>query len=435
MSPTTAIVVGGGFAGVGCAKELARHDVEVTLIDKHNYHQFQPLLYQVATAELATADVARPLRGIFRKEPHVTVRQSEVTAIDAAAGAVTTREGRRYEADYLVLAAGSRPNFFSTPGAEEHAFPLYSVADAERLRSRLFEVFEDADADPRRIDQGALTVVVIGAGATGVETAGAVADLVNDVLPDRYRDLDLHRARIELIDHGPVVLAPFSDKAHAYTAAKLTHAGVHLRLGVGVGEVTPEKVVLGDGTEVLTRVAVWAGGIQAAEAAGLSGLPRGRGGRITAEPDLSVEGLPQVYVVGDVANVPGADGQALPQLGSVALQSGRWAARNIVAHRDGKPTRPFHYKDKGIMAMIGRGAAVAEMGSHHHELHGPVAFAAWLGVHAWLLSGVHERVDAFIAWGWDFLAERRMSSIIDDPEAARIDWGDGPDPDPERDRT
>jgi NADH dehydrogenase len=426
METTTAIVVGGGFAGVGCARELARHGIDVTLIDRHNYHQFQPLLYQVATAELATADVARPLRSIFRRDPHVTVRQSEVAAIDPAATAVTTKEGRRYEADYLVLAAGSQPNFFSTPGADEHAFPLYSVADAEQLRSRLFEVFEDADADPRRIDQGALNIVIIGAGATGVETAGAVADLVNDVLPDRYRDLDLNRTRIELIDHGPVVLAPFSDKAHAYTASKLTHAGVHLRLGIGVSEITADRVVLGDGTEIPTRVVVWAGGIKAASAAALSGLPLGRGGRIAGEPDLSVAGLPRVYAVGDLANIPGADGQPLPQLGSVALQSGRWAAKNIVAHRDGKPTTPFRYKDKGMMAMIGRGAAVAEMGSHHHELHGRIAFAAWLGVHAWLLSGVHERVDAFLSWGWDFLAERRTSSIIDDPEAARIDWGDEP---------
>jgi NADH dehydrogenase len=423
---TTAIVVGGGFAGVGCAKELAKHGVEVTLIDRHNYHQFQPLLYQVATAELGTADVARPLRAIFRKSPHVEVRQSEVTAIDPATASVTTREGRRYEADYLVLAAGSQPNFFSTPGADEHAFPLYSLADAEKLRSRLFEVFEDADADPRRIDEGALNIVIIGGGATGVETAGAVAELVNDVLPNRYRSLDLHRARIELIDHGPVVLAPFSEKAHAYTAAKLSHAGVHLRLGVGVSEIRPDRVLLSDGTEILTRVAVWAGGIKAAGAAALSGLPLGRGGRIASEADLSVEGLPHVYAIGDLANIPGADGQVLPQLGSVALQTGRWAARNIVAHAEGKPTRSFHYKDKGIMAMIGRGSAVAEMGSHHHELHGPVAFAAWLGVHAWLLRGVHERVDAFISWGWDFVAERRTCSIIDDPEAARIDWGDEP---------
>ena len=169
---------------------------------------------------------------------------------------------------------------------------------------------------------------------------------------------------------------------------------------------------------------VWAGGIQAPELAAELGLPQGRGGRLTVEPDLTVEGFPQVYAIGDVANIPDHDGNDLPQLGSVALQAGRWAADNILADHAGKPRRPFHYKDKGIMAMIGDGAAIAEMGAHHHELHGHVAFAAWLGVHAWLMSGVRQRVDAFVSWGWDFLGSSRSNSIIDDPDTAQIDWGD-----------
>jgi len=419
--------VGGGFAGVGCAKELGKHDVRVTLLDKHNYHQFQPLLYQVATAELSATDVGRSLRAIFKNAPSVDVRQVEVTAVDPATRSATTAHGDTFSADYLVLAAGSRPNFFGTPGAEEHAFPLYALPDAKKLRTRLFEVFEEADDNPQRIERGALNIVIVGAGPTGVETAGAVADLVRDVMPKRFHDLAVDRTRIFLIDHGNVVLSAFSDKAHEYAAKKLEEDGVTLLLGTGVKEVEADRVVLSDGEEILTRTVVWAGGIQAPALAGASGLPEGRGGRLTSRPDLSVEGYPRVYAVGDMANMPDADGKDFPQLGSVALQAGRWVAKNILADIDGKPTTPFHYKDKGIMAMIGSGAAVAEMGSHHHELHGPVGFAAWLGVHAWLMSGVRQRVDAFVAWGWDFFGSSRSSSIIDDPDAAQIDWDDETD--------
>ncbi len=423
-SMPSVVVVGGGFAGVGCAKELAKHDVKVTLLDRNNYHQFQPLLYQVATAELSTTDIARPLRAIFAKDDTVDVKQLTVTDIDVNTRTVTTSDGQSFSGDYLVLAAGSRPNFFNTPGADQYAFPLYSVDDATKLRSRIFEVFEEADANPARVDQGALNIVIVGAGPTGVETAGSIADLVNQVMPARFHDLDVKRTRIYLIDHGPVVLAAFSEKAHEYAAKKLEHKGVILKLSTGVSEVSADSVTLSDGSKIPTRTVVWAGGLQAPEMIGKVGLGQGRGGRLTAEPDLTVEDHPRVYAIGDVANIPDHDGNALPQLGSVALQAGRWAAGNILADHAGKPRRPFHYHDKGIMAMIGDGAAIAEVGAHHHELHGHMAFAAWLGVHAWLMSGVRQRVDAFISWGWDFLGSSRSSSIIVDPDAAQIDWGD-----------
>ena len=215
-STPTVVIVGGGFAGVGCREELAKTGVAVTLLDKNNYHQFQPLLYQVASAELSTGDIARPLRAIFRKDPTVAVKQLEVTDVDLDTRTVTTSDGQTFTGDYLVLAAGSRPNFFHTPGADEHALPLYTVEHAEALRTRVFEVFEEADTNPARIAEGALNIVIVGAGPTGVETAGALADLVNDVMPDRFHDLDVKRTRIYLVDHGPVVLGAFSDKAHAY---------------------------------------------------------------------------------------------------------------------------------------------------------------------------------------------------------------------------
>jgi NADH dehydrogenase len=428
-SQPSVVIVGGGFAGVGCAKALGKQGVAVTLLDRHNYHQFQPLLYQVATAELAPTDIARPLRAIFDKEDTVDVKQLAVSAVDPATRTVTAEDGQTFTGDYLVLAAGSRPNFFNTPGAAEHAFPLYTLDDAEALRTRLFEVFEAADNDPARIDEGALNIVIVGAGPTGVETAGAVADLVNQVMPHRFHDLDVKRARIYLVDHGPVVLAAFSDKAHAYAAGKLEHVGVVLRLATGVSEITATGVTLSDGSQLATRTVVWAGGIQAPTIAAATGLPQGRGGRLTVDPDLTVAGFPGVYAIGDMANIPDHDGNVLPQLGSVALQAGRWAAENIQADIAGTPRRPFHYKDKGIMAMIGDGAAIAEMGPHHHELHGHVAFAAWLGVHAWLMSGVRQRIDAFVSWGWDFLGSSRASSIIDD-NTPRIDWGDTTEEEP-----
>ena len=435
MSKVTAaapsvVVVGGGFAGVGCAKVLAQHGVRVTLLDQHNYHQFQPLLYQVATAELSATDVARSLRAIFARSPSVAVKQLVVTSVDPATRTVTCGGAETFTGDFLVLAAGSRPRFYGTPGAEEHAFHLYSLLDAKRLRSRLFGIFEQADIHPGRIDQGVLNIVIVGGGPTGVETAGAVADLVTDIMPRRFHDLPVDRTRIYLVDNGPVVLNGFSDKAHGYAKRELERSGITVLLNTGVEQVRPDRVVLSNGTEILTRTVVWAGGVQAAPLATAAGVPQGAGGRLGVTPELTIEGYPRVYAVGDIANARDADGNELPQLGSVALQAGRWAARNILADIDGHPPTPFEYKDKGIMAMIGDGAAVAEIGPRHRELHGRLGFAAWLGVHAWLMSGVRPRVDAFIAWAWDFVGSSRPSAIIDDPDAARIDWGDEPRSEP-----
>jgi NADH dehydrogenase FAD-containing subunit len=249
---------------------------------------------------------------------------------------------------------------FGTPGAEDHAFHLYSLLDAKRLRSRLFGIFEQADVHPARIDQGALNIVIVGGGPTGVETAGAVADLVADIMPRRFHDLPVERTRIYLVDNGPVVLNGFSDKAHEYAKRELERAGITVLLNTGVEEIRPDRVRLSNGTEILTRTVVWAGGVQAASLAQAAGVPQGPGGRLGVTPELTVEGFPRVYAVGDIANIRDADGKGLPQLGSVALQAGRWAARNILADIDGHTPTPFHYKDKGIMAMIGDGAAVAE---------------------------------------------------------------------------
>jgi NADH:ubiquinone reductase (H+-translocating) len=425
------VIVGGGFAGIGCARRLAKHDdVRITLIDRNNYHQFQPLLYQVATSQLASSDIAYSLRKLFNDNSNVAVKLADVAAIDPGARFVTTASGETYGGDALVLAAGSQPNFFGTAGAEEHAFPLYSLDDAQRLRSRIIGVFEEADRDPSLIEQGALNFVVIGGGPTGVELAGALADLIHDTMSVEFHDLAVTAAQIHVVDLGHVLLGAFSDSAHDYASKVLGRKGVRLHLGVAVTEIGPGHVTLADGTTIRTRCVVWGGGIKAPAVAGAAGLGQGRGGRIDVEADLTVDGAPGVYAVGDVANIPSPDGATHPQLGSVALQSGVTAADNLVADFRGKPRKSFHYHDKGIMAMIGRGAAVAEVGAHRHELHGVIAFSSWLGVHAALMTGVRNRVDAFVTWGSDYFTKERGPQVLDRSGAARIDWDEDAAPEP-----
>jgi len=419
------VIVGGGFAGLGCAQSLAEHDhVRVTLIDRNNYHQFQPLLYQVATSQLAASDIAHSLRAVFVDNDNVDVKLAEVSRIDPAARTVTATDGETWAADTLVLAAGSQPNFFGTPGAPESSFPLYSLGDATTLRSRILGLFEQVDRNPRLVERGALNFVIVGGGPTGVEVAGAIADMVNLTVPAVYRDLDATRAQIHLLDYGDALLKPFSDSAHAYVANVLKEKGVKIHLGTGVKEVGPGHALLSDGTTIATRCVVWGGGITAAPFAAGCGLAQGRGGRIDIQPDLTLPEHPGVYVVGDIANIRDQSDASLPQLGSVALQSGNWAAKNILADCEGKPRKPFVYHDKGIMAMIGRGAAIAEVGKHHHEIHGQLAHMAWLGVHASLLTGTKAKIEAFVDWAWNGFSKTGGPHVLDRGDAAAIDWED-----------
>ena len=331
------VIVGGGFAGVACAKGLAdKKGVRVTLLDKNDYHQFQPLLYQVATAELTPDDIAFDLEDIFRGQENIEVRKAEVVSADPEARRVTLADDTTIDGDVVVLAAGSQPNFFHTPGAEEFAFPLYSLDDAKRIRSRVLQLFQDASERPELVDEGALTFVVVGGGATGVESAGALAELLHNVMPHVYEHLAIAGARVILVDLGHTVLAPFSDEAHAYAAKQLQRRGVELRLGVSAKEIAADHVTLSDGTTLKTHLTVWGGGLMAAPLSAQSGVSPGRGGRLDVQPDLTVEGSPGVYALGDFANIPSGNDDALPQLGSVAQQAGDWAAQNILAGMEGK---------------------------------------------------------------------------------------------------
>jgi NADH dehydrogenase len=419
------VIVGGGFAGLGCAQQLAKHDhVRVTLIDRNNYHQFQPMLYQVATSQLAPSNIATSLRAVFADQDNVDVKLAEIAGFDPEQRTVTSSDGERWDADVLVLAAGSQPNFFGTPGAAESSFPLYSLDDATRLRSRILGLFEQADRDAGLINRGALNFVVVGGGPTGVEVAGALADMLATTIPAEYTDLDASTARIHLLDYGDALLKPFSDKAHGYVSKVLKKKGVEIHLGTGVKEVGTGHALLSDSTNVATRCVVWGGGITAAALAADGGLAQGKGGRVDVQPDLTLAGHSGVYVIGDVANIPDGSGGLLPQLGSVALQSGDWAADNILAEFDGKPRKPFAYRDKGIMAMIGRGAAIAEVGKNHHEIHGQLAHMAWLGVHASLMTGVRSKLEVLVDWGLDEFSDTGGPHVLDRGDAAEIDWDD-----------
>ena len=415
---TRVLIVGGGFAGVACARALAKHDdIHVTLVDRNDYHQFQPLLYQVATSMLAARDIAYPLRKIAREYDDFEAKRGDVVGVDPAARTATTSTGETYAGDYLVLAAGSQPNFFGTPGAE-HAFPLYSLDDADRLRTRIIQAFEEADRDPRLVDEGAIDFVVVGGGPTGVEVAGALSEMISTTMVAEFPAL-APRAKVHLVDHGKELLKMFADKGHAYAARILENDGVELLLGTGVKAIGPGHVTLSDGTTIKTRCVVWGGGLVAAPIAGASELPQGRGGRIDVARDFTVAGFPGVLAIGDIANIPAKDGMH-PQLGSVALQSGAWAAKTILADRKHEAPKPFSYLDKGTMAMIGRGAAVAQVKGV--ELHGKMAFAAWLGVHAALMTCGSNRVDAFKSWAQDFFGKERAPQALDRSGTPRMVW-------------
>jgi NADH dehydrogenase len=404
------VIVGAGFGGLGVAEQLAHVPVEVTLIDQHDYHTFQPLLYQVATSLLNAEDVGAPIRGLFRHQDNVTFHMATVTQVDMPGHKIQLSDGKHVSYDYLVLAGGATVNYFNTPGAAEHAFPLYTLMNAVKLRSRILERFEAADRDPTLIEEGALNFVIVGAGPTGVETAGALSDLFYNLLPRDYHQLATEKARVIIVEMGKEVLAPFKDNLRSYAKEELQRRRVEVRLGEAVAEVGPTFVRLKSGEEIQAHTLIWAAGVRANPLADLLGLPQGRGGRVKLNPDLSVPDHPEIFVVGDMGEVA-SDGEVLPQLGSVAMQSGEHVGRQIARRVAGEPGQPFKYWDKGFMATIGRGAAVVEL-PNKLTLHGPLAYFAWLGVHLALLSGMRNRIETLWNWGWSALTHDRAARII-----------------------
>ena len=409
------VIIGAGFGGLAAAKRLEREAVDVTLIDRHNYHTFQPLLYQVATAGLNAADVGYAVRGLFRRQQQVFFRKAEVTGVDWDARQVHLRDEPRLDFDYLIIAAGSATNYFGVPGAAAYSFPLYGLEDAIRVRNHLLSLFEAADAMGDLIDEGVLNLVVVGGGPTGVEVAGAMAELVDRVLRQDFHDLDVMRSRVVLIEQAPNLLAPFSPHSQRYAHRVLEARGVEILLNTVVTAVTADRVELGDGSHLATRLVVWAAGVRAARLADGLHIVQGRGGRITVSADLSIVGHPETFAVGDVADIDDGAGGRLPQLAQVAIQGGNHAADQVLATIARHPRRPFHYVDKGTMATIGRRAAVAEL-PKGIKLTGGLAWFAWLGLHLIYLLGVRNRVSVFLNWAWNYFTWDRGPRLILRPE-------------------
>jgi NADH dehydrogenase len=347
---------------------------------------------------------------MFRNQDNVNFRLGTVTGIDVTAQQIQMDDGDKITFDYLVLAGGATVNYFGTPGAAEHAFPLYTLTNAVKLRNQVMQRFEAADRNPAIIEDGALTFLIVGGGPTGVETAGALSDLFYKVLPNDYHELATEKARIVVVEMGKEVLAAFKQNLREYARKELEERGIELRLGEAVAEVGPTSVKLKSGEEIKAHTLIWAAGVQASPLARMLGVPLGRGGRVKLNSDLSIPEYPQIFVVGDMGEVA-SEGQVLPQLGSVAMQSGEHAGRQIARRILEEKTQPFKYWDKGFMATIGRGSAVVEF-PNKRTLHGPLAYFAWLGVHLALLGGMRNRIETLWNWGWSALTHDRAARII-----------------------
>ena len=405
------LVLGGGFAGIGAVKALKDADADVVLVDRHDYHTFQPLLYQVATALLEQTAVGHPLRALFQEQANARVHLDEVTGIDLDTRTVTFAEMAPITYDYLVLALGAEVNFFGTEGAPEHAFPMYTLADAIRLRTHLLAKWEAADKDPAQAADGALHVVVVGGGPTGVESAGALTELYKTNMAEDYPDMPAEHARITLVEASPHLFGMFKENLREYTKGALEERGVTVMLGELVESVEPTRVRLKSGTVLDAHTLVWGAGLSASPLAKSLGLELERGGRVAVEPDLSISGHPEAFAVGDVAWITDAKTEdVLPQLGSVALQAGAHAGESIARSLEGKERKPFRYHDKGTMATIGHGAAVVQL-PRGRTLKGEVAWLAWGSVHLALLSTGEDRAKAVVEWTWAGFTHERAARI------------------------
>jgi len=404
------VVVGAGFAGLTALDRLGRLPVRATLVDRNSYSTFQPLLYQVATAGLTSADVAYPL-WTAAKKARAHFRKGELAGIDAAPRQVLLADGAKLEYDYLILATGVTAAFYGVPGAAEHAFSLYTRRDAIVLRNRLMAELESRSADGS--DRG-LSVTIVGGGATGVELAGTVAELRNIALPASFSDIDPAGVQVRLIEMGPALIASFRVGLREYARRQLAARGVDVRVGTEIKRVLPDRVLLGDGSELPSDITVWAAGVAApASAAGL-GLPQGSHGRIRTGPDLRVVGQERIFAVGDLGLI---DGSPVAQLAQPAIQQGRHAADQVRRLLAGQPTQSFRYHDKGTMATIGRRSAVVELAGPLAALgpllaRGTLAWLSWLALHLVTLLGGRNRVSALVNLSWRYLTWSRGGGLI-----------------------
>ena len=403
------VIVGAGFGGLQAARALSNAPVHITVIDRQNHHLFQPLLYWVATAGLSPADISSPIRGILRKQKNAEVLLAEVTGVDLQQQRVLMGD-RALPYDYLVLATGARDNYFGYPEWERYAPGLKSVVDATSIRREILLAFEAAELenDPEKIKK-LLTFVLVGAGPTGVEMAGAIAELAHKALAPDFRHIDTTLTRIVLLEAAPRILGAFPESLARKTQKKLARMGVEVRTNAPVSEIDEYGVVVA-GERIPTKTIIWTAGVSASSAGKWLDAEVDRAGRVKVASDLSVPGHPNVFVIGDTASAT-QDGKPLPGVAPVAMQGGRYVA-SVIAHRvAGKQlNKPFHYRDKGNLATVGRSYAIVDIGKI--RLTGFIAWVIWLVVHIYYLIGFRNRLVALFQWAWTYLTYSRSARLI-----------------------
>ena len=403
------VIIGGGFGGLSAARALRHADVRVTLIDRRNHHVFQPLLYQVATATLSPGDIAAPIRWILRSIRNVRVLLANATRIDVAAKRIEVSDGGSLEYDWLIVATGSKHAYFGHNDWEPNAPGLKTLEDAIAIRRRILIAFERAEReeDTRR-QRELLTFVIVGGGPTGVELAGTLAEIARQTLRDEFRMIDTARARILLVEAGPTILQTFPETLRNAARASLVRLGIEVREGIAVTAVDSRGVMIGS-ERVDAGTVLWAAGVAASSLVKTLGVPLDRAGRVIVEPDLSIPGHPEVFVVGDAAAAM-QGGKLLPGVAQTAMQGARHAAKNILRRLKGQPTTRFVYRDLGSMAIVGRRAAISDLG--WIRLSGALAWTAWLFLHIFMLVGFRNRVVVLFEWAMAYLTFQRGARLI-----------------------
>ncbi|WP_407157782.1 NAD(P)/FAD-dependent oxidoreductase [Bradyrhizobium sp. STM 3557] len=404
------VIVGAGFGGLETTYRLAGAPVRITLIDRRNHHLFQPLLYQVATASLATSEIAWPIRYLVRDRPEVTTLFATVTGIDAERRTVLLDRGDEVGYDTLVLATGARHAYFGHDEWEPFAPGLKTLEDATTLRRRILVAFERAERETDPVRRAArMTFVIIGAGPTGVELAGTIAELAHSTLPRDFRNVDTRKARVVLIEAGQRVLAGFPDDLSAYAHKSLERIGVEVVLGQPVTDCNAEGVVYG-GNRLETKTIIWAAGVRASRAAEWLGAPADRAGRLQVAPDLTVPGHPEIFAIGDTVTISAWNGQPVPGIAPAAKQEGRYVAETIKARLAGRPTAPFRYSHAGSLAQIGKRLAVIDFG--RIKLRGALAWWIWGIAHIYFLIGLRHRLSVALSWLWVYARDQRAARLI-----------------------
>ena len=402
------VVVGGGFGGVQAVKSLRNVNVDITLLDRRNHHLFQPLLYQVASAALNASDIATPLRSVFRGQKNVEVFLADATSVDSTARKLILTDGEMTY-DYLIIATGATHSYFGHDEWAPVAPGLKSIEDALEIRRRVLLAYEEAEreSDPS-LQRTWMTFVIVGGGATGVELAGAFAEISRQTLRRDFRRIDPSQARIVLVEHAPYVLPAFPPPLSEKAKAQLQHLGVEVRTSDAVTNVDSTGVDMGS-DHIGARTVIWAAGVKASELVRTLGVPLDKAGRVLVQPDLTVPGHPEIAVVGDAVSMQ-QNGKAVFGVAPAAMQAGRHAARNVARMVKGEPPLPFQYVDKGSLATIGRRAGIARIGSW--QLSGFPAWAAWLLIHIFFLIGFRNRVIVLLEWAWSYVTFQRGARLI-----------------------